>query len=88
MFTVQCHRGEARRQVKLAAHRYEIVVFGAAGPGVQAAFGDFDVELTSDCTALRAAHLDQAALFGALDRIRDLGLELVAVHRIDDVANA
>jgi hypothetical protein len=34
-------------------------------------------------TVLRGPVADQAALFGLLERVRDLGLPLLAVHRID-----
>jgi len=72
----------------VAAHRYEIVVFGAAGPGVQAAFEGFDVQVSPNCTRMSAALIDQAELFGALDRVRDLGLELVALRRMDQAPDS
>ena len=67
----------------VAGHHYEIVVFGAAGAGVQAAFDEFEVDVGNSCTRLRTLFVDQAALFGALDRVRNLGLELVEVRRLD-----
>ena len=62
---------------------YEIVVRGNAGPGVRAAFRDFDITVEGDCTRLQSELVDQAALFGALDRMRGLGLEVLEVRRID-----
>jgi hypothetical protein len=35
------------------------------------------------CTALRVAVIDQAALHGLLHKIRDLGLPLISVARVD-----
>jgi hypothetical protein len=64
---------------------YEIVVRGVAGPGVRSAFAEFDVSVDDSCTRLRAVLADQAALFGALDRARDLGLEVIELRQV--VAN-
>jgi hypothetical protein len=38
-------------------------------------------------TTLRAAELDQAALHGLLQRVRDLGLTLVSIVRVDDASD-
>jgi hypothetical protein len=59
---------------------YVITVRGAAGPWVRAAFDDAEVSVVDDTTVLRRAETDQAALHGLLQRIQDLGLEVIDVH--------
>lgn len=59
---------------------YVITVRGVAGPWVRAAFDDAEVSLVGDTTLLRRAETDQAALHGLLQRIQDLGLEVIDVH--------
>ena len=66
----------------MAFVRYEIVVRGIAGAGVRAAFADFDLAVAGSCTHLQADLPDQAALFGALDRLRNLGMEIVALRQV------
>ncbi len=58
---------------------YEITFAGEARPAIVEAFEDFDVTVGAGNTVLRAQLPDQAALYGALDRVRALGLELLAV---------
>ena len=60
---------------------YVITVRGSAGPWVRAFFDDTEVSVVGDTTLLRRAGADQAALYGLLRRIEDLGLELLDVHR-------
>jgi hypothetical protein len=60
---------------------YVITVRGVAGSGVRAFFYDTEVSVAGDTTVLRRAGADQAALYGLLRRIQDLGLELLDVHR-------
>jgi hypothetical protein len=60
---------------------YVITVRGVAGPWVRAAFDDVAMSSAGDTTVLRPAGADQAALYGLLRRIQDLGLELLDVHR-------
>jgi hypothetical protein len=63
---------------------YEITFAGEAVPAIVGAFEDFDVSVGAGITTLRAQLPDQAALHGTLDRLRDLGLELVQVKAVYD----
>lgn len=63
---------------------YEFIVRGAAGPATRAAFAEFAFEIGTDRTVLRGAVRDQAALFGVLDRMRDVGLELLEVRHTEE----
>jgi hypothetical protein len=60
---------------------YVITFRGVAGSWVRASFDDTEVSVVGDTTVLRRAGADQAALHGLLQRIQDLGLELIDVHR-------
>lgn len=71
----------------MTAHEYELRFNGEANATIRAAFPEFDVITASGRTVLRAWLPDQAALHGALDRIQDLGLELVAVQMLDSKAH-
>ena len=62
---------------------YEFVVKGEGGSAVRAVFDDLAVTVQDGHTTLRGNLVDQAAVYGVLARVQDLGLELVAVHRID-----
>jgi hypothetical protein len=59
---------------------YAITVRGVASPSLRAAFDDVAVSAAGDTTVLRRAGTDQAALHGILQRIQDLGLEILDVH--------
>jgi hypothetical protein len=59
---------------------YVITVRGVAGPAVRAAFDGVAVCAAGDTTVMRRAGTDQAALHGILQRIQDLGLEILDVH--------
>lgn len=62
---------------------YEIVVAGSLGPRTLRALGSVEVvATTTEGTRLHGSFADQPALHGLLERIRDLGLELVVVHRL------
>jgi len=64
--------------------RYEIRVNGVLGSGWSAWFDGLQV--TSDDrgqTTIAGPIADQAALYGLLARVRDLGLELLEVRRTD-----
>lgn len=70
----------------MASYRYRITVRGGLGDASRQAFEDFVIE--SDGTETRLIQeLDQAALYGALNRIQSLGLELVDLTRLADSAS-
>ena len=57
-----------------------ITVRGVAGPSVQQAFADLEVTVVGGSTLFRVQDADQSALHGLLQRIQNLGLEVVDVH--------
>lgn len=65
----------------MRAHRYRITVAGGLGETASAAFPDFLIERSGGNTIL-IGDLDQAALYGAINRILSLGLELVELSRL------
>ena len=65
---------------------YRIRVEGLLGPGWSDWFDDLAVSPSDDGdTLLTGCLADQAALFGILHKIRDLGLTLVSVVRLGSV---
>jgi hypothetical protein len=58
---------------------YEITVRGRLGDALLDAFAGLSAAPAGPNTVLRG-HIDQAALYGVLDRIESLGLELLDVH--------
>jgi hypothetical protein len=64
-------------------HRYRIVVSGRLGKTTREVFEDLCLEFDSANTGL-TGELDQAALYGVLNRIPKFGLELLALSRLDD----
>ena len=64
-------------------HRYRIIVSGMLGEIFREVFGDLCLEFDGANTEL-TGELDQAALYGVLNRILEFGLELLALSRMDD----
>jgi hypothetical protein len=64
-------------------HRYRIIVSGRLGKFTREIFEDLCVEHDGPNTGL-TGELDQAALYGVLNRFAAFGLELVALSRLDD----
>jgi hypothetical protein len=64
-------------------HRYRVIVFGRLGETSRGVFEDLCVEPDGANTGL-TGELDQPGLYGVLDRIQELGLELVALSRLDE----
>lgn len=70
------------RRSNVRPHRYRVIVHGRLGEITCGVFEDLCVEPDGADTGL-TGELDQAGLFGVLNRIRDFGLELMALSRVD-----
>jgi hypothetical protein len=66
--------------VAMAEATYELRLRGPLSTRTIDTFQEMDMRLD---TILSCVVVDQAALHGLLERIRDLGLELIDVHQID-----
>jgi hypothetical protein len=71
------------RRDRAHPRRYEIVVSGRLSERFASVFGDLALEPSAGETALSGVFADQAQLYGVLDRLRDLNLELVSVNALD-----
>ena len=67
----------------MGKHRYQITFSGDLDETGREAFEGFKIEPDGDNTLLMA-DMDQAALFGVLNGIRCLGLELVELSQLAD----
>jgi hypothetical protein len=66
----------------VAPSSYEIRIRGRVTKAFQAAFDDLTVTVNPAETVVRGTAIDQAALYGILERIQALGLELIEVRRL------
>ena len=73
--------GPAGRPLELE-QRYEIRVRGRLSDAAVASFDRFDAQVAPSETVLRGPVADQACLHGLLERVRELGIELLAVRRL------
>ena len=64
----------------MSSTRYRIVVKGRLSERFGAAFEGVRLEPLPGQTALVADVVDETALYGLLDRLRDLNIELVSVN--------
>jgi|SoiMethySBSTD1v2_1073268.scaffolds.fasta_scaffold3746537_2 hypothetical protein len=62
--------------------RYEIRVRGRLSEAVAESFDPLDARVAASETVLSGPVRDQAGLYGLLDRVQELGLELLAVRRL------
>jgi hypothetical protein len=60
---------------------YEITVRGRMSPALAEGFDGLSATTSGPNTVLRGEIADQSALYGVLDRVESLGLELIDVHR-------
>jgi hypothetical protein len=67
-------------------HCYRITIAGGLGEIGREAFSDLRIEANGTDTAL-IGDLDQAALYGTLNRILSLGFELVELRRLTGSAD-
>ena len=63
--------------------RYRVVVRGRLGESLATAFEQLEFESRAGESSLTGTFADQAALHGLLDRLRDLGIQLVSVNPVD-----
>ena len=68
----------------MAPTRYRIVVAGELSRRFAPAFDGMTVRCAGGETAITGVVLDQSQLHGLLDRVGDLGLELVSVNTVGD----
>ena len=64
----------------MSGSRYRIVLRGRLSEHFESAFDGMTLEPGPNQTVLVGDVRDQAHLYGILDRLRDLGIELVAVQ--------
>jgi hypothetical protein len=68
--------------------RYEIVIRGRLSRRYEGAFDGATLVPRPGQTTLRADLIDQSQLYGLLNRLRDLGIELVSVNPRADADDA
>ena len=61
---------------------YEICIEGQLPPQWRDWFDGLEITVANDQTRLTGPVTDQAALYGLLKKVRDLGIALVSVNRI------
>ena len=69
----------------MAPARYRITVRGRLTKRLASAFEGLDLEPGIGQTALVGEIRDQSHLYGVLDLVHGLGLDLLSVERLDDV---
>jgi hypothetical protein len=63
--------------------RYRVVVRGRLSEHFIGAFGQLELEPHAGTSSLTGTFADQSQLYGLLDRLRDLGIQLVSVSPAD-----
>ena len=61
---------------------YQISVRGVLDEDWQGFLDGLEITIKENNTILRGVFPDQPALYGIVNRLRDLGLELIAIERI------
>jgi hypothetical protein len=67
---------------------YEIVVRGRLSNRLECAFDGVTLVPRNGQTTLSADLVDQSQLYGLLNRLRDLGIELVSVNSVSETDHA
>ena len=63
--------------------RYRVVVRGTLGDRLAGCFDALELESAGGQTSLTGTFADKAQLHGLLDRLQDLGIDLVSVNPVD-----
>jgi hypothetical protein len=63
--------------------RYRVVVCGTLSEHLASAFEHLELDSQAGETSLTGTFADQAQLHGLLDRLRDLGIQLLSVNPVD-----
>lgn len=63
------------------SQRFEIVIRGRLSQRFESALDHVTLVPQNGQTTLRAELVDQSALYGLLNRLRDFGIELISVNR-------
>ncbi|PSM40912.1 hypothetical protein C6Y14_23175 [Streptomyces dioscori] len=84
MGTAEERPGPERGEARPVGGDFEIRIKGRVSQAFRSAFAELTVTVSPPETVLHGARLDQAALYGILDRIQALGLELVEVRRLPE----
>lgn len=63
--------------------RYQVVVRGGLGESFASTFEQLELESHAGESSLTGSFADQAQLHGLLDRLRDLGIQIVSVNPVD-----
>jgi hypothetical protein len=71
----------------MPSQTYEITFAGQADTVIRAEFDDCEVSVGPDTTTLHRELPDQGALHGLIQRIADLGLELIGVSVVTPPAD-
>jgi hypothetical protein len=74
--------GRLRGVILVRSRTYEISFAGQAGSTLRAEFDDCEVIVGPGTTILRAELPDQGALWGLVQRIIGLGLEVIDLHLV------
>jgi hypothetical protein len=71
-----------------AGNRYRFIVRGEIGDRFAAVFDGMQLERAAGTTVITGNVVDQAHLLGLVERIQELGLELVSLEQEDQPAQA
>ena len=63
--------------------RYRVVIRGRLGEHLASGFPQLELDSRTGQSSLTGSFADQAQLHGLLDRLRDLGIQLVSVNPVD-----
>ena len=63
--------------------RYQVVVRGSFGEHFARTFEQIELDVRAGESSLTGTFADQAQLHGLLDRLRDLGIQLVSVNPLE-----